>query len=156
MIKKLIIAVATVSMLSLIACGSSQDRIMLKGETESFRTEGWLDGDTFQVRALGAANPKLKRFVQRRTASEEAALLAAQKRAIELMIGSKIKGASGSQSGELTGLVITKEFEGRIKGGAIVKKTFNEDDDCELVWRIHRKGLKKEAEAEIERLNEEQ
>ena len=72
------------------------------------------------------------------------------------MVGAKVKGASGSQSGELTGLVITKEFEGHVKGGAIIKKTFNENDDCELVWRIHRKGLKKAAEAEVSRLNEEQ
>ena len=101
------------------------------------------------------ANPKLKRFVQRRTASEEAALLAAQKRAIELMVGAKVKGASGSLNGELTNLVIVKEFMGHVKGGYKVKETFNKNNDCELVVRFEAKNLRKQAEAVVTRLNKE-
>ncbi len=116
---------------------------MLKGETEDFITEGWLDEDTFQVRALGAPSPNAKGFVRRRTQSQEAALLAAQKRVIEPYAHYILKGASGSDSGESTGVVITKEFESHVKGGTIMRTTFHEDDNCEIVYRIHAKGLRR-------------
>ena len=131
---------------SLFVCGGASTRSQLKGDVENYETEGWLDDNTFQVRALGAPNPSAKGFVRRRTQSEEAALLSAQKRVIELLVGAKIAGASGSESGESTGIAITKEFEGVVKGGAIKRKSFDADDNCEIVYRIHAKGLKKMAE----------
>ena len=85
--------------------------------------------------------------MKRRTQAEEAALLAAQKRVIEKLVGADISGASGSKDGESTGLAIVKEFEGHVKGGTIVRKDFNENDDCELTYRIHAKNLRKKAES---------
>ncbi|RME89460.1 MAG: hypothetical protein D6767_08405 [Candidatus Hydrogenedentota bacterium] len=135
------------TLVGLIACGGGSKRTMLKGDTEDYQTEGWLDDDTFQVRALGAPNPNAKGFVRRRTQAEEAALLAAQKRVVELLVGAKISAASGSDSGESTGVAITKELDGVVKGGTIVKKTFDSEDNCEITYRIHAKGLKKMAQA---------
>ena len=129
------------------ACGSAATRSQLASETTDYITEGWLDNDTFQVRAIGAPSPKAKGFVRRRTQSQEAALLSAQKRIVELLVGAKISGASGSDSGESTGIVITKEFEGFAKGGAIIKKSFDQNDNCEITYRIHSDGLKEKAES---------
>lgn len=128
------------------ACGKSTQSTMLKGETQDYQTEGWLDDNTFQVRGLGAPNPNAKGFVRRRTQAKEAALLAAQKRVVELLVGAKISAASGSDSGESTGVAITKELDGIIKGGAIVKTTYDQEDNCEVTYRIHSNGLKKKAE----------
>ncbi len=152
MVKKLIILSLAFSLVGVSACRKgAKDRSMLKGETQDFITEGWLDDNTFQVRAIGAPNPKARGFVRRRTQSEESALLAAQKRVVELMVGAQITGASGSDSGESTGIAITKEFEGHVKGGSILKKTFDQDDNCEIVYRIHAKGLKKMAETAVKK-----
>ena len=129
---------------AVIACTSPENRSQLADSTD-YVTERWLDDDTFQVRAIGAPNPKAKGLVRRRTQSEEAALLSAQKRVIELLVGASVSGASGSDSGESTGVVLTKELQGVIKGGAIVKKTFDPSDNCEIVYRIHASGLKEMA-----------
>ena len=134
-------------LLWLLACTSPSERSQLAGETTDYETEGWLDDDTFQVRAIGAPSRKAKGFVKRRTQSEEAALMSAQKRVVELLVGADVRGASGSQDGEATGIVITKEFEGFLKGGAIIRKSFDPNDNCEIVYRIHADGLKDQAES---------
>ena len=134
-------------LLGLFACTSPSERSQLAGETTDYETEGWLDDDTFQVKAIGAPGKKTKGFVQRRTQSKEAALLSAQKRVVELLVGANIKGASGSQDGESTGVVVTKEFEGFLKGGAIIRESFDPNDNCEVIYRIHADGLKDQAES---------
>ena len=133
------------------ACESPATKSQLANKTEDYVTEGWLDDNTFQVRAIGAPKSKAKGFVRRRTQSQEAALLSAQKRVLELLVGAKISGASGSDSGVSTGIVITKEFEGFLKGGAIVKKSFDQDDNCEVTYRIHSDDLKEKAESLAQR-----
>lgn len=145
--KKLYLVLAVVFSLALVACGgSASSKSQLKGDLDDFVSEKWLDENTFQVRAIGAPAPDAKGFVRRRTQSEEAALLAAQKRVIELCVGAEIKGASGSDSGESTGIAITKEFEGVMKGGAVVRKSFDADDNCEITYRVQSKNLKKQCE----------
>jgi len=124
---------------------------MIQGNVDTYVTEGWIDDNTFQVRSLGAPNQKATGFVRRRTQSKEAALLASQKRVIELLIGKKVEGASGSDSGESTGVAISSEFEGVVKGGSVVKESYNENDDCEMTYRIHADGLKKRAETEAQK-----
>ena len=134
-------------LLALFACTSPSERSQLAGETTDYETEGWLNDDTFQVKAIGAPSAKAKGFVKRRTQSEEAALLSAQKRVVELLVGADVRGASGSQDGESTGVVVTKELEGFLKGGAIVRKSFDTNDNCEIVYRVHADGLKDQAES---------
>ena len=118
----------------LISCASSPSNTQIDGK--DYITEGWVDDDTFQVKALGAPSPKAKGFVKRRTQSKEAALLSAQKRVVELLVGAKITGASGSQDGESTGIIVTKEFEGVVKGGAIINTSYDEADNCEITYRV--------------------
>ena len=125
---------------------------MIKGQ--SYTTEGWLDDHTFQVITIGAPNRRAKGFVRRRTQSKEAALLAAQKRMVELMLGARVSGACGSDSGESTGCAIVKEFEGNVKGGYIVKTTYDKDDNCEIVFRSHGSNLKKQAETAVKKFSE--
>lgn len=133
----------------LVACGgSASTKSQLKGDVEDYQSEGWLNDETFQVRALGAPNPDAKGFVRRRTQAERAALLNAQARVIELLVGAKVEGAEGMDSGESTGFAMTKEFEAVLKGGQIIKKSYDADDNCEIVYRIHGKDLKKRAESE--------
>ncbi|MDH5717155.1 MAG: hypothetical protein OEZ22_05915 [Spirochaetia bacterium] len=138
-----LIAICAFSMVIFIGCGPSES--MISGD--DYVTEGWLDDETFQVRGLGAAAENAKGFVVRRTQSKEAALMSAQKRVVELLVGAKLTGASGSDSGQSTGVAITKEFEGMVKGGAIVKETYDGEDNCEIVYRIHAEDLKEKAES---------
>ncbi|MDH5719967.1 MAG: hypothetical protein OEZ13_05015 [Spirochaetia bacterium] len=147
--KKTLITVFTAVMLSAFmlfsgACGGTQESQL---DGDSYTTEGWLDDDTFQVVALGAPAPDAKGLVKRKTQAKEAALLSAQKRVVELFVGARIAGASGSDSGESTGIAITKEFEGLVKGGEIAKITYDEEHNCEIVYRVRAENLKDRVES---------
>ena len=68
MFKKVTIISIIVSMMAFTACRkSASNNPMIKGDVESYKTEGWIDDDTFQVRALGAAAQDATGFVKRRT-----------------------------------------------------------------------------------------
>jgi len=133
------------------SCGGTTDS-QVKGQ--SYRSEGWVDDDTFRVTVMGLANQNIKRQAQKRILAKESALILAQKRIIEKMIGSNIRGASAVKDGESAGMVVTKEFEGMVKGGSIVNEKYTEEDDCEITYEIQSKGLKKKAQVEIDRIKE--
>ncbi len=133
----------------LFSCTSAAERSQLGKESIDYQTEGWLDNQTFQIRTIGSPSSKAKGFVKRRVQSEEAALLGAQKRVLELLVGANMKSASGSQDGESTGIIITKKIKGFLKGGAIIRKSFDSDDNCEIIYRIHAEDLKEKAESLI-------
>ena len=151
MIKKVFYLILLVST-GMMFCKTTTTDTLLEGNTKTYKSEGWLDDDTFQVKAIGAPHPDAEGKVKRKTQSKQAALLAAQARIIELMIGSRIQSATASLDGESTGVAVSKEFEGMLKGGEVVQETYDSEDNCELIYRIYRKGLKKRAETEIERL----
>ncbi len=141
------IAVLSVAAITLSACTSPAQKSQLQGKVENYQTEGFIDTATLQVKGLGAPASDAKGFVKRRTQSKEAALLSAQKRVIEMCVGAKISAASGSDSGESTGVAITKELEGVMKGGQIVQESYDGDDNCELVYRVYSKNIQKQCEA---------
>lgn len=126
------------------ACGSKS----MGGEVEgdSFVTEGWVSPDIFRVTATGVSKEGLKNKIQRRGTAKEAALIMAQKRIIEKFVGARMEGAAGAADYASTGIAVSKEFGGLVKGGSIVKSTYDEDDNCELVYQIEKKGLRKEVD----------
>ena len=69
---------------------------------------------------------------------------------MEIFKGYALKAKGGAESGVGLGEVALKKIEGYAKGGAIVKVTYDEEDNCSIVYRVHAKGLKKMAEAGFE------
>ncbi len=128
-------------------CVSPNRRSLLRGSGVLYSTEGWIGGNTLRVRSLGAPNAKAKGFVRRRTQSEEAALLSAQKRVIELLAGAEVSGTSSSDSGESNGIKLNKSLSAVVKGGMIMEKSFDEDDNCSIVYEVHATDLKQKSEA---------
>jgi hypothetical protein len=135
----LFLAVAT----AFTACGSSMGG-EVKGE--SFITEGWVSPDIFRVTATGVPKEGLTNKVQRRGTAKEAAEIMAQKRIIEKFVGSRLEGAAGASDYASTGIAVQKEFGGLVRGGTIVKSTYDDDDNCELVYQVEKKNLRKEVE----------
>ncbi len=126
------------------ACGGGSMGGQVKGE--SFTTEGWIDDNTFQVVEVGAPKKGLENKIQRRATAKQAAEIMAQARIIEKFKGARLEGAAGAADYELTGIAVSKEFDGIVKGGSIVKSTFDDDDNCEIVYRVSAKNLKKQVE----------
>ena len=139
--RNIFIAVLAPLALTLVtgACGPSDSQ--LKGKT--YVSEGWINNDTFQAKGLGAPKATEENTIKRKTQSKSAALLAAQARVVELLFGAKIEGAAGSLDGESTGVAIAKEFSGELKGGSIISETYDDEQNCEIVYQVHGKNLKK-------------
>ena len=139
----LILTVAAV--FGLTACSSSGK---MGGEVkgESFVSEGWVSPDIFRVTATGVPKEGLTNKVQRKGTAKEAALIMAQKRIIEKFVGARLEGAAGAADYASTGIAVSKEFGGMVKGGTIVKSTYDDDDNCEIVYQVEKKNLRKEVD----------
>ena len=44
---------------------------------------------------------------------------------------------------ETTGIAVSSEVEGFVRGGSIIKETYNEEYDCEIVYEVRAQNLKK-------------
>ncbi|MDD5065467.1 MAG: hypothetical protein PHF84_00325 [bacterium] len=152
MSKKILFFLFAGALLSfMVGCGSEPGtESYIKGD--DYQTEGFLDDDTFQVIAEGTYPEELEnaKKVIKRNRAKEGALLKAQTRAMELFKGYALKAKGGAESGVGLGEVALKTIDGYGKGGNIVKTTYDEEDNCSVVYRIEKKGLKKMAEAGFE------
>lgn len=147
--KKLLIftlILATGLVVALTSCSSSK-KIGGTVEGESYTTEGWIDDDTYQLAAAGVATKTLTNVVQRKESSKRAAILNAQYQIIEKFKGSKIEGASGMENFEMTGIAVAQELKAIAKGGSVKKVTWDEEQNCEIIYIVHAKGLKKKVSA---------
>jgi hypothetical protein len=143
MIKKvMLLAVIAIFATALVSCGGGSVGGQVKGE--SFKTEGWVDADTYRTTATSAPKEGLKNKVQRRGTARESAVLVAQAHVIEKFKGAKVEGASGTSDYASTGFAASKEFAGVVKGGSVMKETYDEDDNCEVIYEIKSKGLQKQ------------
>ena len=143
MMKKAMVMTALFAFVAgFVACGGGSLGGQVKGE--SFKTEGWVDNDTYHSTATGAPKEGLKNKVQRRGTAKEAAVLMAQSHIIEKFKGAKVEGAAGVSDYASTGYAASKEFAGVVKGGSVIKETYDEDDNCEVIYEIKSKGLKKQ------------
>ena len=74
-------------------------------------------------------------------------MLNAQYQVLEKFKGSSIEGASGMSDFESTGIAIAQEVDGIVKGGSVFSATWDEEDNCEIIYEVKAKGLKKKVEA---------
>jgi hypothetical protein len=143
MIRKVTVAMALVTFaVMLVGCGGDKIGGQVKGE--SFKTEGWVDENTYRTTSTSAPKEGLKNKVQRRGTARESAVIIAQSHIIEKFKGAKVEGASGTSDYASTGFAASKEFAGIVKGGSVVKETYDEEDNVEVVYEIKGKNLKKQ------------
>ncbi|MDM7988255.1 MAG: hypothetical protein QUS13_13075 [Smithella sp.] len=131
--------------MTLTSCAGKKIGGTVEGET--YTTEGWIDDDTFQLAAAGVATKTLTNIVQRKESSKRAAILNAQYQVIEKFKGSKIEGASGMENFEMTGIAVAQELKAIAKGGSVKKVTWDEEQNCEIIYVVHAKGLKNKVAA---------
>ncbi len=143
--KKQMGLLASIAMIGVLAFSGCAQGIggTLDGKTTSHRTEGWIDDHTFRTTAMGVAKAGETNKTKRKIQAKEAAILMAQKTILEKFKGARLQGASGAADGELTGIAIAKEFGGMVKGGSVIKVSYNETQDCEVVYEVASRNLKK-------------
>jgi hypothetical protein len=127
------------------SCGGGKIGGTVQGET--FKTEGWLDDNTYRLAAAGVPTKTLTNKVQRRESATRAAILNAQYQILEKFKGSKLEGAAGMSNFETTGIAIAQEVQGVVKGGSVQSVTYDAEDNCEIIYEVKAKGLKKKVSA---------
>ena len=146
--KKLFLIGLVISMgmvFALTSCGGKKLGGSVKGETE--KIEEWVDENTYRIAASGVPNSKLTNKVQRKESAKRAATLNAQYQVLEKFKGSSIEGAAGMSDFESTGIAIAQEVSGIIKGGSVKSATYDDDDNCQIIYEVYAKGLKKKVAA---------
>lgn len=116
-------------------------------EGKTYKTEGWLNEDTYRLSAAGVAKQTLKNKIARRESAKRAAMLNAQYQVLEKFKGSTIEGAAGMSDFEMTGIAIAQEIQGTVKGGSVASVTYDEEDNAEIIYEVKAKGLKKKVQA---------
>jgi hypothetical protein len=105
--------------------------------------ERWVDNDTYRIRSRGVPPIEETNIIRRKTASKRVALLNAQYLIIE-KYGPKtsIEGEGVSNTAN-DDSVIYYEFKVIIKGGEIIKLVYDKEQNCEIIYEIKGKNLKK-------------
>ena len=127
------------------SCGGKKIGGTVEGQT--YKTEGWVNDDTYRISAAGVAKQSLKNKVARRESARRAAILNAQYQVLEKFKGSRIEGAAGMADFEMTGIAIAQEIQGTVKGGSVTSVTYDEEDNAEIIYEVKAKGLKKKVTA---------
>jgi len=99
-------------------------------------TEGWVDSDTFRVRATGAAPRRYNRVEIEKSAARTAAAGAAQKRFVEIITKIIIDRAPMRVDYMTLGWQIKKEFAPLAQGGSIIDEAFDESHSCTIVYEV--------------------
>ncbi|MCP4138304.1 MAG: hypothetical protein GY754_45500 [bacterium] len=116
------------------------------GQVESgdvMRSEGWIDENTFRASAVGMPNRGVVNITQKKATAKRAATMMAQKRVIERFIGSRIEGAAGMAEYDSPAPAIVKEFGGIVKSGKVIKETYDNEYNCEIIYEVKSPGLRK-------------
>jgi len=146
--KRNLILVSLLAVAVLFAFGNcGPKKSMIKGNDAYTDMEGWVNDNTFQVKALGFAKDDTTDPLKRKYEAKRAAQLNAEARIVEKLVGANIEGKTATEDGTLLGEVIKKNFEGMVKGGTVVFEKYDPDTQgCELWYQVEGKGLKKRAQ----------
>ncbi|MCP4137624.1 MAG: hypothetical protein GY754_42040 [bacterium] len=145
--KLMILLVFTMAvMASMIGCKTTDGvTSSLEGKPELYIEGKWLSPHVYVISA-SAAPGKLgegKARTTRRNFAREAARLDAVRLALVKFKGERVEAASGMSNFELSGIAVAAETKGFIKGGSIEKAFYNENDECQVIFKIEAKNLRK-------------
>ncbi len=131
----------------LAACGSSP-------QTEISDSEGWVNENTYRVTAVGTIQPHHLSLPlpTRQTLACESAIIMAQTRMLEKFVDAGIAEVQGTVDTAAVGRNIRKYFTGTIRGGDVLRKTFNEEtSECEVIYSLTSPGLKRKLQETVQK-----
>jgi len=102
---------------------------------KNLATEWWEDDNTLRIRAWGAPRYSSSSRADRRYHAANAAELAAQARVLAIVRGITVRGGRFADPDSRSGIIIEKRFD--------------ENDTCEILYEVKRKGLRKRVEADL-------
>ncbi|MCP4137625.1 MAG: hypothetical protein GY754_42045 [bacterium] len=145
--KLMVVLVFTMAVIaSMIGCNTTGGvTSSLEGNPELYTEGKWLSPHVYVISATGAPGKpgEGKSRTTRRDLSREVARLIAVHKALIKFKGERVKAISAMGNYELTGIAVAAETEGTIKGGSVEKVFYNENDECQVIFKIEGKDLRK-------------
>lgn len=137
----LLILSLTGSTAALVSCRTGLN--ITPVQKDIWQTEGWVDEDTYRI--LASADPakgQTKPELRKKTARERARLNA-QYNIIEKFKPHKIEACGGMAEFDPSARSISMELTGIVKGGSIILERYDEEQNCEIIYEVKARGLKK-------------
>ncbi len=116
-------------------------------------TEGWASPDIFRIKATGAPNNGLQDAAQRRSTALENAVKAARNKIFEKFITEKVINSPWMEISVWDKARISISKELRDAAGSIIKSVYDDIDNCEIIYQIEKKNLRKEVESSVLKSN---
>ncbi|MCP4138296.1 MAG: hypothetical protein GY754_45460 [bacterium] len=110
---------------------------------EEMRTEGWIDGDTYRLSSSSAPPKRFTDIARRKESAKRVAILNAQYQILEKFKGSRIEGAAGMSDFDMGGMAQAQEVMGYVKGGKVIKETYDKEQNCEILYEVKAPKLKR-------------
>jgi len=104
---------------------------------------GWIDENTFRVRAGSDIGGMRGDNDRTRTEAKNAAILKAQDTIIEKFVRDRVKSAEKIIDPKSTGVAIINEFGSIVKKGTVRDESFDAPYKCEIIYEISSPDLKK-------------
>ncbi len=132
---------------ALVSCKSGEKKIVQK---DIWQTDGWVDEDTCRIYAAGTPRQGLTNKIQRKGSAKESAVLIARKGLMERFKPVRIESCAGmADYGYYEySFAESEELNAVIKGGAVVAEKFDDQDNCEIIYEVKSRGLKKKIAGE--------
>lgn len=143
--KKVLLGLLILSLTSpaatLVSCSSGKN--IFRTQKDIWKTTGWVDGDTYRIAAQGMPKQGLTNVTQKKGYARDAAILNAQKAIIEKFTYRVNESCAGMSDYSASGIALAKELGACIKGGSVIAIKYDEEFNCEIIYEVKRKGLKK-------------
>jgi len=108
----------------------------------------WIDNDTYRLHAAAAPSKKLRdaEREERRKYSKRIAILNAQYQIIEKFKGIPLEAATGIMGSDPAAVGVAKDLKEAVKRGTVISESFDEEDNCEVLYEVKDKALKKKVQ----------
>lgn len=134
----LLILSLTAPSATVVSC-KSKERV----QKEMWQKEGWIDNNTFRTFATGLPQSGAKSVIHKKGTARAAAIILAQHQIIERFKGAGVESCGGMPDYEKDILRIEKELMPVIKNGKVVAERYDNEFNCDIVYEINLKDLKK-------------
>ena len=108
-------------------------------------TEGWCNENTYRIRLTVSPGVKSKTVKERKYSSKKSAILAAQNRILEKFkeLGIDVKYTAFDPAA----YTVAYEVKKTVKYGRIIYEKWDEDQNCEIIYEVSGKRLKRKVES---------
>lgn len=105
-------------------------------------SQGFFDDHTLYLRIDAQPDPHITGQMERRTSARKQAVLSAQHRAIQYLIGYNVEGAHGAFNMKYISQCIMSRFNETVKKGEVIKEKYGHNDMCEIIYVVRSPKLK--------------